>query len=346
MAVRLDASGDSLLYDGGAPSGDFTAMLWFRAVGDRNDYGCLAWLGADTADYSASNSLFWNQSGSTSRLELFAHTTTTPTITGSTTLNVGQWYHVAWVGSTEHEQAHSLYLDGVSEGSGTAGVGSTYDPGRIMLGNSPDDFWLDGRLAHWKLYNAQLTADEIRSEMHTIRQRRTTSRWQIAPLWGADDLVDYATNGRHFTGSGLATADGPPVGWGAPRRRFLAAAGGGTLFTQSLTGSLGLSGGTVLKQPGLFRTGDLILISGDASGTGAISKQPRVGRTGGLSLAGSNVRGHGATFAGSLPVIGTLSKRTQRALAVALGLSGQLAPLTPGKSAPPLRRPYRGLLGR
>ncbi len=211
-SVRSNGSGDDLLYDTDAPSGNFTAMFWLYITTDRNAFSCALWMGSDTSgDYAASIYLGTDSNGTT--LAVYSHNSTATATISGTNLSTATWYHVALVGNTGISQSMTLYLNGASDGTGTSGSEAAFSAQRVQLINDTASEFFNGRVMAFKLYNAQLTLAEIQQEMRHIRPVRTENLWQWAPLWGSGDVVDYSGNGRSFTATSLATEDNPPVGW-------------------------------------------------------------------------------------------------------------------------------------
>ncbi len=209
-AVRLNASGDLVLYDTSAPSGDFTVMGWVYITTDRNDWTAFFWIGDDT-ESNAASSIFIGANTTGTQIEVNVVENTVTDITGSN-LSTGTWYHIAVVGNTGPAEGLALYLNGASDGTGTSGNGA-FSAERVQVGNNSVSEYLDGRVCAFKLYNAQLTQAEVQQEMRHIRPVRTANLWQWAPLWGSGDVADYSGNGRNFTAANLSTEDNPPVGW-------------------------------------------------------------------------------------------------------------------------------------
>ncbi len=214
-AVRGDSTSDDLIYDTSAPSGDFTIMMWVYIVTDTNTFAVFMYMGEDTLCGGTSYincSIWFGVGGDGTTLSVFALSDVAERLGGSN-LSTATWYHVALVGNTGPGEALTLYLNGVSDDTGTTGSASPYSAERVRFFLNPDVENFNGRIAAFKLYNAQLTQAEILQEMRHIRPVRTANLWQWAPLWGSGDVNDYSGNGRNFTAANLSTEDGPPVGW-------------------------------------------------------------------------------------------------------------------------------------
>lgn len=215
MAVRFDASGDDLRRTANLPTiTAFTIMGWFQIVVDRNAFSCFMAFGSNAgggAYYAlqtpadGTTLALWNNSSSVS----------------GTGLSTGTWYHLAFTCAGTGAGQLLAYLNGVLDitHSGNAGPSA----GRIEIGNDLDSEFLNGRAAAIKIYSAVLTAAEIAQEMRQILPLRTANLNGYYPLFSTDDdEIDFSGAGNNWTVTGtLATEDGPPIPWGAGRRRFL-----------------------------------------------------------------------------------------------------------------------------
>ena len=130
---------------------------------------------------------------------------------GSQTINNNQWYAVTWTwdGTTDR-----LYINGVLEISTTAintGSRLTIDLGRISSSLS-DIVNFDGL----KIWQAVLTPEEIRNEIHSIKPKRWQDLWAWLPCNnGAAIGADYSGNGRSFTQTGTVIETSPSsTAWG------------------------------------------------------------------------------------------------------------------------------------
>jgi hypothetical protein len=131
------------------------------------------------------------------------------------------WYNIALVGNTGQGQALTMYVDGVSTLTGNSDNVGTFDPDLTEWGNDTNaDANLTARFQYAKIWNAQLSADEVRSEMRRFVPIR------FANIWGAweffDDtagsLADRTGQGRTAAETGTLTVeDGPPIPYGHGR---------------------------------------------------------------------------------------------------------------------------------
>ena len=86
----------------------------------------------------------------------------------------------------------------------------------MYLGNDEYSEWLNGRMAHVKIWNVALTAAEIQQEMYSSRPQRFTNLWSWLPMIesGSGRNSEWSSSGNTWTANGtLADEDGPPVAW-------------------------------------------------------------------------------------------------------------------------------------
>ena len=146
--------------------------------GSTNDLSFAAWLNIDTAgrnDFicwkntvSVDNEITFYTNAS-SKLEVFFEINTAGGIvaTGNTALSTATWYHVA---ATKLVGAWTIYLNGVSDGTGTQDrTLATHDSDVLWVGSNHNVAFsptasqnLDGKLAQVGIWNRALTAAEVR----------------------------------------------------------------------------------------------------------------------------------------------------------------------------------------
>ncbi len=72
---------------------------------------------------------------------------------------LGQWCHIA---ATERNRVVTHYLNGAPNGSATLSAGSTSDSGNVLrIGARSDGFYMNGQMAHVRLYSRALSAVEV-----------------------------------------------------------------------------------------------------------------------------------------------------------------------------------------
>jgi hypothetical protein len=215
MAVRFDASGDRVTWTGTAPtpSSGITITCWVYVSVNRSDFSTMIRLhgsgGATTVINVAMDSggllpcLF--TAGGTSN--------------GPQSTTVGTWARIA---TTVTGTASNVYVALGAAGAtqsqvGTVGSNAAVSPvsGYTLGGRSPvdPDEWLNGRLAHVRLWSTVLTQSEIEAEWASASPMRTSLLFADYPLSDAGDLLDHSGNSRHLTAgsTSVTTEDGPPI---------------------------------------------------------------------------------------------------------------------------------------
>lgn len=217
MSVRFDGSTDALSRTTNLPSiTSFTMMGWFYFSADRNTIvNTLAFGQSSGGGYYQ---LYWDQTGSGSVLGTWNGAASS---SGTTSLSLSTWYHLAMTVSGTAAGNFLVYLNGALEI--TAAGRDIPTAGKLWVGNDNDSEWLNGRVAAVKIYDAVLTAAEIAQEMRQIQPVRFANLNSWYPLWStADDEIDYSGQGRTLTvGGTLAMEDGPPIPWKQGRRRLV-----------------------------------------------------------------------------------------------------------------------------
>lgn len=244
MAVRLSATGQD--FTRALALGSLTAItasFWWKVSVDRNTYSSAFFVDNGQPD---------NWGVQTGVDGTTANVIMDGTSTASVAMTVGTWYFgcLALSGSTG-----TFYYKaaGATSLSTTAITGVTAtNAATLRLGESPwGAEWLNGCLASFKLWSAQLTQAEIELEAAQYVPNRFTSLVSWHPLLKTE-TVDYSGNARTLSGgTGSTTEDGPPVPWklASPRVTTPAASGiSGTASpaqsadTSSASGTLGYTG--------------------------------------------------------------------------------------------------------
>jgi hypothetical protein len=253
MALRFDATGDSLTRSGNNPSiTAFTIMCWAKISTDRNAYSCILCIGT-TND----GNLYYLGTGSDGTTLLMYN----PANDGpnGTNLTVGTWYHVALVCDGTSTGNLRAYLNGVLNSTHNGHNGPTN--AMMRFGNNFYTEFFNGCVAAVKVYSAALSADRILQERLYYTPVHTTNLQSWTPLMhptAGSNGTDFSGSAFNFTVNGTLTVeDGPPIAWSRRRRaRRNAATGGGTLYTQNLSGGLTTTG-SLVRQPRRILAGTL-----------------------------------------------------------------------------------------
>ncbi len=209
MAVRFDNSGEFLSRAAtGLGSTSVTQCAWVYIDTDRDTYSYF--MGADDAS---------------ANFHLLGFDVTGTAINASTTdgfalgdsLSVGTWYFTAMV----YDSAGSpdtLYWAAYGAGSLSSAASSPNqlsgitDSWTFRIGTDGfADEWLNGRVAHARVWTATLTGTELLAEMNSETAVRTANAWGFYPL--ASDYNDASGNARHLSSTGtLSFVAGPVLG--------------------------------------------------------------------------------------------------------------------------------------
>jgi len=138
---------------------------------------------------------------------------------GSVTANTWYFLAVTFEGSIGCV-VYGATVDGPIVSVGSSAHTSLHASSDIHIGrNSYVSEFFDGRIAHVKIWDAALSAEEVAQERWSARPRRMADLKAWYPLIGAtaaECLADYSPNGLTLSQVGSPTVeDGPPVGWGA-----------------------------------------------------------------------------------------------------------------------------------
>jgi Concanavalin A-like lectin/glucanases superfamily len=203
MAIRCDTSADNLSRTTALPSPtSWTGMAWVYLVTNNGTafQGALS-LGSSAAFYAVAY-------GVSGTLKQAAFNNSAVTF-GATTVATATWIHFALTVAGTGANQMLIYRDGVVEQTLTAitGVPTT----SLFVGSTQGGDPMNGRVAAIKVWNAVLTADEIRTEMRQYQPQRTLNLLSWHPMLLHTDLAQY---GATWTAGGtLTTEDGPPIPW-------------------------------------------------------------------------------------------------------------------------------------
>ena len=167
-AVDFDGTNDygtsnagAKLRDGSTNDLSFVAWLRIDATG-RNDFVCWKNLTGDENDVS-----FYVNAATKLEARFVIAATGDVVATGGTVLSIDTWYHVA---VTKSADVWTIYLNGVSDGTGSADdTLSFHDSDVLWVGSNHDIAFapiasqnLNGKLAQVGIWNRALTATEVR----------------------------------------------------------------------------------------------------------------------------------------------------------------------------------------
>lgn len=229
MAVRLDstdrltrasyAAWDADAYD------TLTVAGWVFMSTDLNAYSTIWTLG--TAAGAGDNWLLLQTIANGTTLQISERDGSTTVEEGTVALT-GTWQ---WIAVVKNGATIVVYEAEVGEAAAADTLNSTFHTSfpsgstpNFSFGSSRSDASqepFDGRLAHFKVWSAALTADELAQERWSGVPARTANLQFWWPFLDAADAVNEYTAGLDLSLTGtLATEDGPPVTWSPGRQRW------------------------------------------------------------------------------------------------------------------------------
>lgn len=219
MAVRITGPDQALALRSNLPTSDaFTVTAWINAnpINGQSQYGALAIESAVSGNAPFFHYLGWDSTPSYGiSSSPGGRTNTFPTralnnewffthMTARSGVLAGEWWDTEGVGG-----------DGSAQ---TITIQDTFTPAQLGIGGNSYNFWIDAAYAVVKFWDTDLTDDEIKAEMHTIRPQRFANLIGWWPLFQGDNrLLDFSGQGNDLTefGTGFTQEDGPPVSWGS-----------------------------------------------------------------------------------------------------------------------------------
>lgn len=331
MALRTTVATDTPSRTTNLPTaGGFTWCGWVSLSVDRNSTSNPFSYGPNTA---AQKAMETDATGT--KLNLWDGTNLTAMVTD---MQVGMWYHLAfsWNGSVMVG-----YVNGLIEA--TSPSTATNPSTKIYFGNSVSNEFINGRLAHYRIWNAVLSQQEIAKEMRSTVPVRTASLNSWYPLDNlATHLLEAGGNGRGrreydlTAGASAATTEGGPALFSPVRRNLKPTKkrSTGTLFTQALTATLSFVGAesnltkktltAALSFVGAQNRAITRSLTATLNFVGAITKRTSRALTGGLSFSGAFSASHvfSVALTATLSFAGTMTKRTSRSLTGGLSFVG------------------------
>jgi len=165
-ALGLDGDGDYVRIPA-IYLGDFTVTFWVKTVQDPRD-GSQWWSGNGLVDAEKCGVLNdWGTALIDNGKVAFGIGNPDTTIKSTSTVNDGVWHFVA-VTREQTSGQMKLYIDGMSEASGTANTNVLSGIDYIGIGNNwcnvnSDVGWFDGTIDDVHIYNKALSENEVRS---------------------------------------------------------------------------------------------------------------------------------------------------------------------------------------
>jgi hypothetical protein len=162
QAAQFDGS-SSFVSIPSSVTGDFTVALWMKTTDTAGSAGAQWWAGRGVVDGEVSGGAAdWGTSVVSGK---FVFGVGSPggdvSVTSSTSVNDGQWHHVAATRDTA-SGAMQVYVDGVLRGSGVGPTGARTAPASLRIGGILTGVnFLNGTLDDVRLYDRVLSASEV-----------------------------------------------------------------------------------------------------------------------------------------------------------------------------------------
>ena len=191
----------------------YTTAFWIYLTADANDYGHF-WAASTNADqYENSDLIGVDADGTT--LTLGCYLSGGGGGLNGSSLSTGTWYHLAVV--RESVTSLKAYLNGALDiNVTTTDVTSRASCVNELVSRLNTLYGFNGRIAHFKQWQAALTIDEVKAEMRSIRPLRFTNLNRWTPMVNTTvGSADDSLYGSSWTPTGTwSVLDGPPVPWG------------------------------------------------------------------------------------------------------------------------------------
>lgn len=253
MAIRIDASGDSLKRTANLPdSAAFTACGWAVRVGDTNNFTTLVSL-----SNSSGAGVYLETDSDGDTLKVYSDGDFTFSSALATLANNVPFFF-ALVGSSTGAGGLTGYyaLQGAASLTSVSHVGFSMTEAELYFGNDFFAEYFNGNLSALKVWDAALTANELLQEMQTIRPQRFAN----LNLWvpgidnaAANAVLDYSGNARNLAAGGtLTTEQGPGVPWGGFSQFVSFVSSGVTQFVTLTATATGTA--SIVRAIGLVRS--------------------------------------------------------------------------------------------
>ena len=222
MGQSYNGSSDVLYKTTSNPGiNSITAMAWVR-IASYTAYHCAFGMGANT---SGGYTAFVTRADSSNQLAFW---TGTGWSVADIALTAGTWYHLCFTRSGTGASSLLGYRNGSLTITTSGGSGPTN--ARLWLGNNADSDYWNGDLCAFKVWDAILTAEEIKREVRQIQPVRFTNLNSYLPLINDSPTTNYSGGGNFTSGGTLVKTSNPPVPLRAKSRQttvYISAGGGG-----------------------------------------------------------------------------------------------------------------------
>lgn len=201
MAVQFSADNQAYTATTGLPGSTYTVLAWVYLSVDRNASSTMWTHGSG----SNGHNIWTSADGTTLAFDSAGGSFTAGSLT------VGAWTKVAFTANGTTGTIYSA-ADGAALASTGTGTIPTVTFTNIFIGafsNATSGFWLNGRIADFKVYTAVLTLSEMEAELAQYTPVRTANLLRYHPFHVAE-TTDYSGNGNDLSaGTGATTAADP-----------------------------------------------------------------------------------------------------------------------------------------
>lgn len=191
MSMYLNATGDIAFRNASAgdsiPQADaITAAGWVKIISDI-DQPCAIFERYGNSAGSIWQGIYISPSGTGVRVGNSAGS-----YSAATEIGVGVWAHIAYVrNGTNHE----VFINGVSGGTSTGSPGTDTSPSFAIGGNGVTN-QCDAEYAHFRIWEAALTATELAAEVLSAVPVRTSNLWADYRFVAGALTADSSGNSR------------------------------------------------------------------------------------------------------------------------------------------------------
>lgn len=220
MSVRTNASGDYLQRTANLPVvTNYTVCGWARAKAINNAWQYLAGMENNTENADRWTSIGWRATTQLLHIAadnlgggLYTNFTRQPT--------TDEWFFFALTRAGNAADTDCLgYISRATDVDfETIAIGSTmtsFTTANMQFMNNSFGEWVDGNIAHVRVWDAVLNSTELWSERNSATVVRTSNLHLVYRLATATDTNDISGNGKTPTIGGTLTDDSdPPVGSG------------------------------------------------------------------------------------------------------------------------------------
>ena len=327
MAARSDAATDRVTLSSAPSMATITIAGWARIeAASAGSFNPIARFHVASGDTSSWILGFKGANGRTP--SVYSPSNSTGISAAEQTLST-YVYLAATLSGTSAQLLYGNTPGSLTKVTGTVAAGGT--PDRItFFGRSAADGseWLNGILAHWRIWTAVLSDSEIAAESQAADPVRTSGLWADWDF-AAAALTDGSGNGRNLTAGSTALSSATDPTLGTTRT------GTGALIapaaTAAATGTVVISGtGAASASPASAAGAGVVLVTGVGSVTALPGQLAGVGTAPIAGVGALTATAASSSAAGSVLIVGTGAARPPAAAASG---NGGVTPAIDGSGA-------------